>query len=122
MEVFCLVQTNILQRRAGSPYHLIMKEPDHGICTGVHLMFRRCLLTYLLVVTTYLLVYLLTCLLELYVGQVGVKLCECLDILEQNVAKWNGVARLCLVYRSVCLSVCLSVCVHPPPPSCCGAG
>lgn len=31
-------------------------------------------------------------------AQVGVKLCECLAHLEQNVAKWNGLARLCLVY------------------------
>jgi hypothetical protein len=27
-----------------------------------------------------------------------VKLCECLAILEANVAKWNGLARLCVVY------------------------
>jgi hypothetical protein len=30
--------------------------------------------------------------------QVGVKLCECLALLEANVSKWNGLARLCLVY------------------------
>jgi hypothetical protein len=29
---------------------------------------------------------------------VGVKLCECLASLEANVAKWNGLARLCVVY------------------------
>jgi hypothetical protein len=27
-----------------------------------------------------------------------VKLCECLDILEENVAKWNGLASICVVY------------------------
>lgn len=35
-------------------------------------------------------------------AQVGVKLCECLDLLEQNVAKWSGgLARLCVVYTKV---------------------
>jgi hypothetical protein len=32
---------------------------------------------------------------------VGVKLCECLALLEANVSKWNGLARLCLVYSKI---------------------